>query len=57
MYHWCPGDDSLPEWGFNWDWALCHDDHHRESGPVVSALGTAIVVEAVSRSSTGAGRL
>jgi hypothetical protein len=29
-YHWCPGDDWNPEWGFNWEWALCHDDHHRD---------------------------
>ncbi|MCW2652400.1 MAG: hypothetical protein JWR32_3376 [Mycobacterium sp.] len=29
-YHWCPGDDWHPEWDFNWDWALCHDDHHRD---------------------------
>ena len=29
-YHWCPGDDWPPEWGFNWEWALCHDDHHRD---------------------------
>ena len=30
MYHWCPGDDWLPEYGFNWEWSLCHDDHHRD---------------------------
>lgn len=29
-YHWCPGDDWQTEWGFNWEWALCHDDHHRD---------------------------
>jgi hypothetical protein len=29
-YHWCPGDDWRPEWGYNWDWSLCHDDHHRD---------------------------
>jgi hypothetical protein len=29
-YHWCPGDDWRPEWGFNWDWGNCHDDHHRD---------------------------
>jgi hypothetical protein len=29
-YHWCPGDVWRPEWGFNWDWSLCHDDHHRD---------------------------
>lgn len=30
MYHWCPGDDWHPEWGNNWDWGVCHDDHHRD---------------------------
>jgi hypothetical protein len=29
-YHWCPGDDWFPWWGFNWDWGTCHDDHHRD---------------------------
>jgi hypothetical protein len=29
-YHWCPGDDWHPEWGFNFDWGACHDDHHRD---------------------------
>jgi|SRR5581483_9258955 len=29
-YHWCPGDAWLPEWGFNWEWALCHDNTHRD---------------------------
>ena len=29
-YHWCPGDAWLPEWGFNWEWALCHDNSHRD---------------------------
>jgi len=28
-YQW-PGDDWHPEWGFNWEWALCHDGHHRD---------------------------
>jgi hypothetical protein len=23
-YHW------RPEWGFNFDWNACHDDHHRD---------------------------
>jgi len=33
-YHWCPGDFWHPEWGFNWDWNVCHDDHHRDNdGP------------------------
>jgi hypothetical protein len=30
LYHWCPGDDWHPEWGFNFDWGTCHDDHHRD---------------------------
>ena len=30
LYHWCPGDNFLPEWGFNFDWFTCHDDHHRD---------------------------
>ena len=29
-YHWCPGDFWRPEWGFNFDWGTCHDDHHRD---------------------------
>ena len=29
-YHWCPGDFWRPEWGFNWDRGVCHDDHHRD---------------------------
>ena len=29
-YHWCPGEAWLPEWGFNWEWALCHDNTHRD---------------------------
>ena len=29
-YHWCPGDFWHPEWGFNFDWTTCHDDHHRD---------------------------
>jgi len=29
-YHWCPGDFWRPEWGFNFDWNTCHDDHHRD---------------------------
>jgi hypothetical protein len=29
-YHWCPGEFWHPEWGFNWDWGNCHDDHHRD---------------------------
>jgi hypothetical protein len=29
-YHWCPGDFWRPEWGFNFDWNSCHDDHHRD---------------------------
>ncbi len=29
-YHWCPGDDFRPEWGFNWELNGCHDDHHRD---------------------------
>jgi hypothetical protein len=31
LYHWCPGEDWHPEWGFNFDWGTCHDDHHRDS--------------------------
>jgi hypothetical protein len=29
-YRWCPGDFWHPEWGFNFDWNTCHDDHHRD---------------------------
>jgi hypothetical protein len=29
-YHWCPGDAWDPAWGFNWEWARWHDDHHRD---------------------------
>jgi hypothetical protein len=29
-YHWCPGDFWHPEWGDNWEWGTCHDDHHRD---------------------------
>jgi hypothetical protein len=29
-YHWCPGDFWDPGWGFNWDFGVCHDDHHRD---------------------------
>jgi hypothetical protein len=29
-YHRCPGDFWHPEWGFNFDWTACHDDHHRD---------------------------
>jgi hypothetical protein len=29
-YHWCPGDFWRPEWGLNFDWNTCHDDHHRD---------------------------
>lgn len=29
-YHWCPGDFWNPDWGFNWEWLLCHDDWHRD---------------------------
>ncbi len=29
-YHWCPGDNWDPGWGFNWDGGVCHDDHHRD---------------------------
>jgi hypothetical protein len=29
-YHWCPGEFWRPEWGFNFDWNTCHDDHHRD---------------------------
>jgi hypothetical protein len=29
-YHWCPGDFWRSEWGFNFDWNTCHDDHHRD---------------------------
>jgi hypothetical protein len=29
-YHWCPGDAWFAEWGFNWEWALCHDNTHRD---------------------------
>ena len=25
-----PGDFWRPEWGFNFDWNTCHDDHHRD---------------------------
>jgi hypothetical protein len=30
-YHWCPGQFWRPEWGFNFDWNSCHDDHHRDT--------------------------
>jgi hypothetical protein len=30
LYHWCPGEFWHPEWGFNFDWNTCHDDHHRD---------------------------
>ena len=30
LYHWCPGEFWRPEWGFNFDWNTCHDDHHRD---------------------------
>jgi hypothetical protein len=30
-YHWCPGGFWHPEWGFNFDWTTCHDDHHRDN--------------------------
>lgn len=30
-YHWCPGEFWRPEWGFNFDWNACHDDHHRDN--------------------------
>src|SRR5260370_41995198 len=30
LYHWCPGEFWRPEWGFNFDWNACHDDHHRD---------------------------
>jgi hypothetical protein len=30
LYHWCPGDNWHPEWGFNFDWGTCHDDFHRD---------------------------
>jgi hypothetical protein len=30
LYHWCPGEDWHPEWGFNFDWFTCHDDFHRD---------------------------
>jgi hypothetical protein len=30
MYHWCPGEHWDPTWGWNWDWTVCHDDHHRD---------------------------
>jgi hypothetical protein len=29
-YHWCPGDFWNPDWGFNWEWLLCHDEWHRD---------------------------
>jgi hypothetical protein len=29
-YQWCPGDFWDPGWGDNWDWGVCHDDHHRD---------------------------
>jgi hypothetical protein len=29
-YHWCPGQFWDPGWGFNWDGADCHDDHHAD---------------------------
>jgi hypothetical protein len=29
-YHWCPGDVFPPEWGLNFDWFTCHDDHHHD---------------------------
>jgi hypothetical protein len=31
-YHWCPGDFWRTEWGFNFDWNTCHDDHHHRDG-------------------------
>jgi hypothetical protein len=30
-YHWCPGEYWQQQWGYNWDFATCHDDHHRDS--------------------------
>jgi hypothetical protein len=30
LYHWCPGEFWRPEWGFNFDWNTCHDDHRRD---------------------------
>ena len=29
-YHWCPGEAWLQGWGFNWEWAECHDNTHRD---------------------------